>query len=156
MYVAPGSEPKGSLQPSLLNLFGSRLLHFFIAGLRRLLYAPANRHEQHTLVDSVLFMAPGCSHKYIHNVPEILALDKQREELETDEADIWCASNHEKEPIRAEVSSSSNERWAPPSVTRSLCMPSSALMSSTSRAPPRRATRRHGNARRHRSASARS
>jgi hypothetical protein len=104
MYVAPGSEPKRSLQPSLLNLFGSRLLHFFIAGLRRLLYAPANRNEQHTLVNSVVLTAPGCSHKYIHNVPEILALDKQREELETDEADIWYAFSHEKEPQGTEGS----------------------------------------------------
>jgi hypothetical protein len=89
--MAPGGEPKGSLQPLPRNLFGSRLLHFFIAGVRRLLDAPANSDKQHTLVDSVLLTGPGCLEKYIHDVSEILALDKHREELETEEAVICYA-----------------------------------------------------------------
>jgi hypothetical protein len=52
----------------------------------------------------ILLTAHRCSHQYSHNISEILTLDEHREELETEEALIWYALNHEKESERAEGS----------------------------------------------------
>jgi hypothetical protein len=88
-------------------------LHFFVAGLRRILHASASPDEQHALVDPILLTARGCSHKYSHDIPEILALDEHREDLETEEALIWYTFNHEKEPEAAEGSQDAldEEEW---------------------------------------------
>jgi hypothetical protein len=99
--VAPG----GDLQVFLSYIFSIPLsdrirqslmpLHF-IAGLRRHLHASASPDEQRVLVDPILLNTCRCSHKYSDDIPEILALDEQREELETKEAVIWYAFIHEK------------------------------------------------------------
>jgi hypothetical protein len=79
----------------------------------RLLHASAGPVEQHALFDPILHTVCECSQKYSHDIPEILALDEHREELETEETDIWYAFGHEKEPERAEDSQDalSEDEW---------------------------------------------
>jgi hypothetical protein len=66
--------------------------------------AVERRPREDAQAKPILLTAHRCSHKYSHDVSEILTLEEHREDLETKEALIWYALNYEKESQRAEGS----------------------------------------------------